>query len=128
MSFNGLLMHRCKVQRNQMDLSSGSAEMKWVDVKTGVPLYLDLMFLRTGRDPVWSPEAGRESVRVGVAFFKGKAPIKNGDRIVMTKGPHGTFFLEMAIDEAWAPTSLHHLEVFVRALPEQLNDIPYDER
>lgn len=127
MSFNSLLKHRCTVQRNELDLSTGSAELTWTDIKENVPCFIDLMFLRSGRDPVWSPEAGRAAPRAGVAFFHAKAPIRNGDRIVVTTGPQGTFTLEMSIDEARSPSRLAHLEVFVHGLPAQL-DIPYDER
>lgn len=129
MTLQSLLVHKCKVQRNEIDLSSGSAEMTWRTVHPNTSLFLDLMFLRQGRDPVWTPEAGRAATRVGVAFFKHNAPIQNGDRIVMTKGPaKGSIFtLEMAIDEAWTPSRLSHLEVYVNGLPESLS-YPYNER
>lgn len=127
MTLSSMLKDRCTVQRNSIDLSSGSAEMTWTDVQTNVPCFIDLMFLRAGRDPVWAPEAGRAAARVGVGFFKAKAPIKNGDRIVVTKGPEGIFTLEMAIDEARRPGRRSHLEVYLQSLPEQF-DIPYNER
>lgn len=130
MSLKSLLVHRCEVQRNSIDLSSGSAEMTWRTIKPNVSLYLDLFFLRQGKDPVWTPEVGRPAERAGVAFFNYNAPIKNGDRILITKGPaKGSYFtLEMAIDEAWTPSRRHHLEVFVKSLPKQLEEQPYDER
>lgn len=127
MTFSSLLQDRCTIQRTMMDLSSGSAETRWVDVKTNVPCNIDLMLLRQGRDPVWSPQAGTAATRVGVAFFKANAPIKNGDRIVVTKGPRGIFTLEMAIDEARKPGRRAHLEVFVNALPAQI-EVPFDQR
>lgn len=129
MTLKSLLAHRCEVQRNEIDLSSGSAEMTWRVVKSNVPLFLDLNFLRKGKDPVWTPEVGREAERAGVAFFKSNAPIQNGDRILMKKGPAkgNIFTLEMAIDEAWTPSVRSHLEVYVKALPQQLST-PYDTK
>lgn len=130
MSFQALLIHKCEVQRSEVDLSSGSAELTWKTVKPQVSFYLDLLFLRTGKDPVWTPEAARPSERAGVAFFHPRTPIRNGDRIKVIKGPaQGSYFtLEMAIDEAWRPNGRHHLECYVRSLPSQITDVPYDER
>ena len=87
-------------------------------VKTNVRLFLDLGFIRMGKDPVWTPEAGRPSERTGVAFFLVSAPLKVGDWIKMTKGPEGVFEIGPAVDEPWRPTSKHHLEVSVREIPK----------
>lgn len=78
-----------------------------------VPCFLDLMFLRTGKDPVWAPEAGRGSDRAGVGFFLPDAPITAASRIRTTRGPTGTYAVEMNVDEAWKPKAMHHLEVYL---------------
>lgn len=117
MSLKSLLRHRCTILRQDIDLASGSPIYQWVEVKTGVRCFVDLNFVRQGKDQLWTPEAGRPTERAGVAFFMSTAPIKNGDWIKMTTGPSGTFELQAAIDEAWQPTRLHHLEIAVKEIP-----------
>lgn len=120
MSYRALLAHRCTVMRLTESFVNGIPTHTWTDVATNVRCFVDLNFVRLGKDPTWTPEAGRPSDRSGVAFFLGSAPIKNGDRIKMTKGPSGTFSLEAAIDEAWRPSAKHHLEISVKEVPKQL--------
>lgn len=120
MSYRALLKHRCEVWRMQETFIDGTPSHTWTKVITNVRCFIDLNFVRLGKDPTWTPEAGRPSDRSGVGFFMGDAPIKNGDRIVITKGPTGTFALESAIDEAWQPQAKHHLEVSIKEVPGQL--------
>lgn len=116
-----MLQHRCTVKRLTETFENGMPIHQWVEVATNVRCFVDLNFVRLGKDPTWTPEAGRPSDRSGVAFFLGKAPIKNGDHIVMTRGPSGTFSLEAAIDEAWQPRKKHHLEVSIKEVPAQIS-------
>ena len=116
-----MLRHRCTVYRLQETIQSGLPVYDWVAVRTNVPVFLDLNFVRLGKDPTWTPEAGRPTDRSGVGFFLGNAPIRNGDQIVMTKGPAGRFSLEAAVDEAWRPSAKHHLEVSVKEVASQLD-------
>lgn len=120
MSYKALLRHRCTVKRLEETFINGIPSQQWVVVATNVRCFLDLNFVRLGKDPTWTAEAGRPSDRTGVGFFLGNAPIRNGDHIEMTKGPSGSFSLEAAIDEAWQPTAKHHLEVSVKEIPAQL--------
>jgi|SRR5690242_6951124 hypothetical protein len=120
MSFKSLLKHRCEVIRLQETFIDGMPVHSWSVVATNVKLFLDLNFVRLGKDPTWTAEAGRPTTRTGVAFFLKGAPIKNGDRIRVTKGPTGTFTLEAAVDESWQPNQLHHLEVSVQEVPGQI--------
>lgn len=85
----------------------------WAVVSQGVRCFLDLNFIRRGKDPLWTPEAGRPSDRSGVLFVEASANVKSGDRLRMTRGPHGVFQVEGAVDEAWTPTRMHHLELGV---------------
>jgi hypothetical protein len=112
-SYNALLKHRCQILRLTEDSIMGMPTELWKPVAAGVRCFLDLGFIRQGKDPMWTPEAGRPADRSGVLFVRGDAVIKSGDRIVMTKGPTGTFQIEGAIDEAWQPTRRHHIEVGV---------------
>lgn len=121
MSYKAMLRHRCTVKRLQETFVNGMPVHNYVVVATGVRCFIDLNFVRLGKDPTWTVEAGRPSDRTGVGFFMGSAPIQNGDRITITRGPTGTFSLEAAVDEAWRPSSKHHLEVSIKEVPRQLN-------
>lgn len=118
MSYKSLMKHRCSILRQDVDLSSGSPIYDWVVVKANVPCFLDLNFVRNGKDQMWTREAGRPTERAGVAFFLGSAPLKNGDWIKVTRGPAGVFELGGAVDEAWRPTNRHHIEVSVTEVPQ----------
>lgn len=121
MSYAALLKHRCTLLELQETFVHGVPKMAWAEVATGVRCFLDLNFLRRGKDPMWTPEAGRPSDRSGVCFLDGAAPVKSGMRVRMTKGPVGTFLIEGAVDEAWQPTRRHHLEVGVVEVPKQIS-------
>jgi hypothetical protein len=109
-----MLKQRCTVKRLMDTSINGYSTFGWVDVETNVPCFLDLGFLRMGKDPMWTPEAGRPSDRTGVWFGMPKANVMSGDQIVMTKGPSGTFQLEGAVDQVWRPQDFHHLEIGVK--------------
>ena len=85
-----------------------------------LPCFLDLSFVRKGKDTLWVEAAGRPKDRTGVIFF-GKGAfykvgvnsfsyVESGMRIDMTRGPSGAFSIEGALDEAWTPRKRHHLE------------------
>jgi hypothetical protein len=120
MSYGGLLKHRCNVKRLETTFVKGVAQTTWVTKTSNVKCFLDLNFIRKGKDPMWTPEAGRISDRSGVLFLAANANLVPGDRIEMVKGPSGTFTLEGALDEAWRPTSLHHYEIGVVEVPNQI--------
>lgn len=119
MSFRALLKHRCNVLRLTQTSVDGSPQHVWNGLTddAGNPLvlrcFLDLDYLRKGKDEYWVAEAGRPQDRTGVWFGLPDAPIKSGDRIAMIKGPTGTFEIQGAIDEAWQPAQRHHLEIGV---------------
>ena len=120
MSYGSLLKHRCDVLELQQSFVKGVPQSSWVVVATDVRCFLDLNFIRKGKDPMWTPEAGRAADRSGVFFTK--HVVKSGQRIKMKFGPSGTFLIEGAVDEAWRPTSRHHFEVGVTEVPKQLSD------
>jgi hypothetical protein len=121
MSYTGLLKHRCTLRQLNESIVNGIPQSTWVDVQTNVKCFLDLNFIRRGKDPMWTMEAGRPSDRSGVLFVVGTAPVKSGQRVQMTFGPSGTFLIEGAVDEAWRPTSKHHIEVGVVEVPSQIS-------
>jgi hypothetical protein len=86
--------------------------------------FLDLGFIRQGKDPQWTPEAGRASDRSGVLFLGPTTAMRPGDRIRMTKGPSGTFQVEGAYDEAWRPSDRHHIELGVVEVAKALTGKP----
>lgn len=111
MSFNSMLAHRCTLYDSVESSSAGSSTYSWVAVATDVPCFIDLNFLRKGKDMMWVEAAGRPQDRTGVIFFKGSENrVKSGQRIDITKGPNGMFSIEGALDEAWTPRKRHHLE------------------
>lgn len=119
MSYKSLLKHRCTVLRNEVNLDSGSPDYGWQPVAQGVPCLLDLNFVRRGKDPIWTAEAGRPAERSGVLFVRLDAPLKDGDWVKITRGPKGTYSFTGPLDEAWRPTDLHHVEIGVREVPRQ---------
>jgi hypothetical protein len=121
MSYSSMLKHRCTLLELRESFVNGVPSSTWVEVATAVRCFLDLNFLRKGKDPMWTPEAGRPGDRSGVCFLADSAPIKSGMRIKMTKGPTGTFLIEGAVDEAWQPTKRHHFEVGVIEVPKQIS-------
>ena len=121
MSYSSMLKHRCILMELQEGFVNGVPTMRWEEVATNVKCFMDLNFLRKGKDPMWTAEAGRPSDRTGVCFVEGGAPVKSGMRLKMTKGPTGTFLVEGAVDEAWQPTKRHHLEIGVTEVPSQIS-------
>lgn len=107
MSFNSMLAHRCKLIA---PAETAPGVYSWTTSATDVPCFLDLNFIRKGKDAMWVEAAGRPKDRTGVIFFKGSAVVKSGWRIEITRGPSGMFSIEGALDEAWTPRKRHHLE------------------
>jgi hypothetical protein len=105
-----MLAHRCSLIDSRETSVDGSSVYSWVTVATDIPCFLDLSFIRKGKDAQWVEAAGRPKDRTGVIFFKGTAPVKSGMRIEITRGPSGMFSIEGALDEAWTPRRKHHLE------------------
>jgi hypothetical protein len=120
MSYRSLLKHRCNVIGLVTTADDGSPVTVWQQKATDIRCFLDLSFIRKGKDPYWSESAGRPTDRTGVLFLMGDAQIKAGDRIIMTRGPSGSFSIEGAIDETWTPSARHHLEVGVKEVATQL--------
>lgn len=119
MSYRSMLKHRGDLLELQEGFVKGIPQSNWVVVSTGLKCFLDLNFIRHGKDPMWTAEAGRASDRSGVLFTETR--VKSGQRIRMTFGPGGVFQIEGAVDEAWRPTSRHHYEVGVTEVPSQLS-------
>lgn len=125
---NGYPVHAWNpVQVQQKD--SDTDELLWDDSPTNTvptmadlvfPCFLDLFLVRKGMDPVWTPEAGRGADRNGVLFCQSDVPITAASRVLMVKGPSGTFAADMSVDEAWKPEALHHLEIHVGEVAQQL--------
>ena len=120
MSFKSMLKHRVDVYRLTESDLDGLPVHTWSLVASNVRVFLDLNFIRRGKDPVWSPENGRAMDRSGVLFAEFGANITSGDRLSTSRGPSGTFQVEGAVDEAWRPTDGHHLELGVVEVPSMI--------
>lgn len=117
MSFSSMLAHRCKLKAVVETSTDGSSVYNWQTVQVNnvdliLPCFLDLNFLRKGKDLMWVEAAGRPQDRTGVIFFKGKDDdyVSSGMRIEMVRGPEGMFSIEGALDQAWTPRRKHHIE------------------
>lgn len=123
MSFRSLLTHRATLMTTETTVVDGVQSYVWVPVKSNVRCRLDLQYIRSGKDPQWTPEAGRPVDRAGVAFFESGEPVKVGQRLVITKGPIGTYLVGGddlgAVDEVFLGrgSHVHHLEVGVKEVP-----------
>lgn len=113
MSLRNLLRMRCDVQRVTDVQIDGLVKQSWSVVESNQRCFLDLNFIRAGKDPVWVPDSGTAQNRSGVLFIAPETQARPGDRIHMILGPTGTFEISSAMDEAWTPKKLHHLECFV---------------
>ena len=116
MSFRSVLAHRAKVLELVVDEFSGYPVHEWSPVQVDdedlvIRCFLDLS--KSADDPLWTVEQGRAADRRGRLFCESSAPLKANSRLLMTKGPVGTFAVQQAIEEAHTPTSFHHLEVAV---------------
>lgn len=123
MSYTSLLKHRCVLLELHDGFKDGIPTSQWVPVSsTPIKCFLDLQLIRRGKDPLWTPEAGRVSDRTGVLFLSADAVgVKSGMRVKMTFGPSGTFLIEGAVDEVWRPTTKHHYELGVTEVPAQIS-------
>lgn len=121
MSLKSMLRHRGDLMLLEEGFVNGTPVHQWTVVKKNVRCFVDLNFVRLGKDPTWTPEAGRPTKRSGVGFFLSSAPLVPGMRVRMTKGPKGTFAIGGAVDEAWKPERLHHLEVGLEEVPGQVS-------
>lgn len=113
MSLRNLLRMRCNIVRTTSVQVDGLVKQQWSAVSTGEQCFLDLNYIRAGKDPVWVPDNGTAQNRSGVLFLAPSTIAIPGDRVQMVKGPGGTFEIQSSMDEAWNLTKLHHLECFV---------------
>jgi hypothetical protein len=114
MSYRLQLQQRCAIIRLSETQVDGLASTQWSSMAEDVRCFLDLNYLRAGKDPIWTPDSGNAENRSGVLFLEPGADIRPGDRVQMSKGPSGTFEVKSSIDEAWTPRKLHHLECYVQ--------------
>ena len=113
MSYSSLLQMRCSVYRLEEISNDGVVSQEWNVIESGIRCFLDLNFIRAGKDPTWTPDQASAQNRAGVLFLDAKSSAIPGDRIVMTTGPEGTFLIDSAMDQAWRPSGKHHLETYV---------------
>lgn len=113
MSYKNLLKMRCNILRATQTQVDGLATESWAEIETSSRCFLDLNYIRAGKDPVWTPDDGTAQNRSGVLFLPPTTLGRPGDRVQMLKGPNGTFEIQSSMDEAWTPRAIHHLECFV---------------
>ncbi len=107
------LKHKAVVKRLTSTNVDGAPVYDWMPVNSNLKCKLDLAFVRLGKDPTWSPQAGRQPDRNGVLFCEAGEDLRPGDRITMLTGPSGTFELDGVPDEPWDMHSPSHWELGV---------------
>lgn len=126
MSFRSLLVHRCDLYDLVTNDQYGSPVTSYQKITPKpIPCRLDLNFIRQGKDAQWVAAAARPEDRMGIMFFLPSAPIQSGMRLVMARGPKGTFQIKGAIDEAWDFDSLDHYEVGVMEVSSLIARDPF---
>lgn len=121
MSYRSLLRDKVEIQRPTTDLSTGSAVTTYLPVYTNIRCNFDLQLIRSGRDPIWTPEASTTpNLRKGVLFLPKGTDIQDGDRVKWTKGDVGLFSVERGIDTPRRPGKDHHIEVWVQEVAPQI--------
>lgn len=123
MSFRTLMTHRAELKRLSESDVDGAPSYQWHVVKKNIRCYLDLTYLRAGKDPVWTPEAGRATDRTGVFFCLPDAGIVPGDRVVVffKNTVLGTFQIDGAFDTVIGTRGRpHHLEAGVKEVAAPL--------
>jgi hypothetical protein len=120
MSFRAMLRHRVTIKRVHLTQVDGLSTENWTTVAASVPAFVDLVYIRAGKDPMWTPEAGRPAERTGVVFMLPTATVRSGDRLEVTIGPPGTFEVEGAQDYVWTPQAFHHYELGVKEVGSPL--------
>lgn len=123
MSYKSLLRHRVVIERQAKTTIDGTVVSDWTPVASNEPCFLDFQFIRRGRDPQWTPEAGRPADRSGVAFFGAKSKVRVGDRLrtVKNRGPAGTYMVEGAFDTVYdGRGNVHHIEAGVKEVPPSI--------
>lgn len=113
---------RCRIMETIAGNQDGMAFRSWAPIAGGdnVRCFLDLNFIREGRDPVWTPDSKTAQNRKGVLFLPPGSTAMPGNRVQMIKGPTGTFEIMSSLDEAWTVDKLHHLECFVQEIDRAL--------
>lgn len=122
MSYFSLLKMRCRILEFTQSQQDGMTYQSWTPIFGGdkVHCFLDLGFIRAGKDPVWTPDTNTAQNRSGVLFLPPNCKANPGNRIQMLRGPGGTFEITSSLDEAWRPDKLHHLECFVQEVDRVL--------
>lgn len=125
MSYRSLLKMRCQILRAVQAQQDGLTYNTWETVDDNARCALLLGFIRSGIDPVWTPETKDAQNRFGVLYLFPGADAEPGDRIEMINGPGGTFEITSDIDEAWKllpKPKLHHLECRVEEVNRTLRN------
>jgi hypothetical protein len=121
MSYASLLKHRCSLLELHEVLVGQLAGADWVSVIDDLPCFLDLRPL-VSKDQMWTNESARPSLAQGVLFLHVHANgiAKSGMRVKITRGPGEFFQITGAVEEAWTPRRLHHIECGVEEVGNPL--------
>lgn len=121
MSYASLLKHRCSLLELHEVLVGQLAGADWVAVMEDLPCFVDLRPL-SSRDPMWTAESARTSEAQGVLFLHARANgiAKSGMRVRITRGPGEFFQITGAVEEAWTPRRLHHIEAGIEEIGNPL--------
>lgn len=118
---NHLFSSKVDVYRLHTVGINGIPSYDYRKVLSQVSCRLDIGFLRPGKDQPMASENGRAPDRVGVMYCSPDVPLKPADRITAVTGPiTGTFEIKVIPDKAVDFSSVHHIEVQVVEVAQQL--------
>lgn len=130
-----LYASQVEVLRLASSIQFGTPTLSWVkldeivDPALGVAgelrCRLDLGFIRAGKDQPAAVVAGRAPDRTGVLFCDYTPQLRAGDRVRTVVGPvEGTFEVRAIPDTALDMTSVHHVEVQIFEVAQQVSQFP----
>lgn len=121
-----------KVRRRVTTQVDGVTDTSWQDVTENglgyVKCRIDLNFIRPGKDAPAPINAAGAQDRYGLLFCRADVPLRAGDRIVCIPNAYGklpvegTFEIRSIPDKAIDFSDVHHTEVLVFEIPQDLTD------
>lgn len=125
-----LLNSRVAVQRLRMVTNDGRSQMIHEDVigMSYVPVRLDMVFLRPGKDVPLAVEAGKAPDRIGICFAEPNSGLRAGDRITAVPNTvgqipvPGTFDIRVIPDLPQDYSKAHHQEIQVVEVAQAFTD------
>jgi hypothetical protein len=100
--------------------TDGAPYYAWKTIARNVKCRVDLTWTPPGMN-MFVAEAGRPMDRTGTIFFESQSHVEPGQRIIVTKGPAGTFTVEgQLLRVPGRRGETHHIEAAVTEVAQPL--------